>query len=260
MQFYHQTRRVDSTSAPRNYEFKFIDRTHETHYIYLTIAMIPETTQSVASLQDITQRKRIESALIESEERYHTLFDQAQDAILLEDHEMNILDANKAACQLLEFSRQKLLQMKTIDLAPKDSRNKSHLLIYTNPDAVLDQPFETTIVTKSDNLIPVELTLTVFKTNGHSIFLSIMRNISARKKAEAEREKLITELKAALTEVETLTGLLPICSYCKKVRDDQGYWKQVEAYIEAHSSVEFTHSICPDCADKLFTRYQIEKE
>lgn len=260
MQSYHQNRRVDSDSAPRNYEFKFLDRAGETHQIYLTIAMIPGTTQSVASLLDITERKRMEIALKESEERYHTLFDQALDAILLENREMNILDANKSASELLGFSRAELLQMKTIDLAPKNLRKESHLIIYTNPDAVLDQPIETAIVTKSGNRIPVELTLTAFKTNGQSIFLSIIRNISARKKAEAEREQLITELKAALAEVETLSGLMPICSYCKKVRDDQGYWKQVEAYIAAHSSVEFTHSICPDCANNLFTHYQIDKE
>jgi hypothetical protein len=67
-----------------------------------------------------------------------------------------------------------------------------------------------------------------------------------------EREKLVGELKAALAEVKTLTGLLPICSHCKKIRDDQGYWNQIELYLREHSNANFTHSICPECARKFY--------
>jgi DNA-binding response OmpR family regulator len=60
----------------------------------------------------------------------------------------------------------------------------------------------------------------------------------------------VRELEEALTRVKQLQGLLPICSYCKKVRDDQNYWQQVETYIEGHSDAQFTHGICPDCRQK----------
>lgn len=60
------------------------------------------------------------------------------------------------------------------------------------------------------------------------------------------------ELEKALAEVKTLSGLLPICSSCKKIRDDKGYWNQIEAYIQDHSEVDFSHSICPDCAKKIY--------
>jgi PleD family two-component response regulator len=69
--------------------------------------------------------------------------------------------------------------------------------------------------------------------------------------AERERDKLIIELEAALARIKTLSGFLPICSYCKKIRDDRGYWNQIEAYIRDHSEAEFTHGICPDCMNKL---------
>lgn len=72
---------------------------------------------------------------------------------------------------------------------------------------------------------------------------------------EKEREKLITELRAALTKVKVLTGLLPICASCKKIRDDQGYWSEVENYIRERSEAEFTHGFCPDCADRLLKGY-----
>ena len=67
-----------------------------------------------------------------------------------------------------------------------------------------------------------------------------------------EREKLIEELHAALAKVKLLSGFLPICASCKKIRDDKGYWQQIDCYISDHSDAEFSHGICPDCAKKLY--------
>lgn len=69
---------------------------------------------------------------------------------------------------------------------------------------------------------------------------------------DTERQHLIAELRKALSEVKRLSGLLPICASCKKIRDDRGYWNQVEAYIQKHSEAQFTHSVCPECAKKLY--------
>ena len=71
-------------------------------------------------------------------------------------------------------------------------------------------------------------------------------------RAEQEREQLILELQDALAKVKTLSGLLPICAYCKKIRDDQGYWNQLETYIQEHSDAEFSHGICDECGKKLY--------
>jgi hypothetical protein len=73
-----------------------------------------------------------------------------------------------------------------------------------------------------------------------------------QRRAEADRERVILELQKALAEVKALSGLLPICSRCKNIRDDQGYWNQIEAYITSHSDAQFTHGICPSCAPELF--------
>jgi len=67
-----------------------------------------------------------------------------------------------------------------------------------------------------------------------------------------EREKLILNLQQALAEVKTLSGMLPICAWCKKIRNDEGYWQQIEAYIKSHSDLDFTHGICSDCARKEY--------
>jgi len=69
---------------------------------------------------------------------------------------------------------------------------------------------------------------------------------------DREKEELIIELREALDKVKVLSGLIPICSYCKKIRDDKGYWEKVEDYIRTHADVEFTHSICPECVNKYF--------
>jgi PAS domain-containing protein len=77
-------------------------------------------------------------------------------------------------------------------------------------------------------------------------------NITERKKTEHDREQLVQQLQTALAEVKTLSGLLPICAHCKKIRDDQGYWNQIEFYIREHSNVNFTHSVCPECSRQFY--------
>ncbi|RJP85204.1 MAG: hypothetical protein C4518_16390 [Desulfobacteraceae bacterium] len=78
------------------------------------------------------------------------------------------------------------------------------------------------------------------------------QDIERRKKTEKEKEFLIEELQKALNEVKTLNGLIPICAQCKKVRDDKGYWNQIESYIQERSDADFSHSICPDCSKHLY--------
>lgn len=85
--------------------------------------------------------------------------------------------------------------------------------------------------------------------------VTAFRNISEIKHAEQEREKLITQLQKALAEIKTLHGILPICSSCKKIRDDKGSWTQMEAYISEHTDAEFSHGLCAECAKKLYPKY-----
>jgi PAS domain S-box-containing protein len=81
------------------------------------------------------------------------------------------------------------------------------------------------------------------------VIYSAARDITERKRVEEERDALVRELQAALAEVQTLRAILPICSYCKKIRDDANYWQSVEGYISNHTGMKFSHGICPDCYD-----------
>jgi DNA-binding NarL/FixJ family response regulator len=79
-----------------------------------------------------------------------------------------------------------------------------------------------------------------------------LRYAIERKLAALERDRLIGELQEALANIKTLSGLIPICAGCKKIRDDQGYWSQVEIYVAKHSGAKFTHGICPECTRRLY--------
>jgi hypothetical protein len=86
---------------------------------------------------------------------------------------------------------------------------------------------------------------------------AIVRDITQIKREEQERLKLIQDLTAALSQVKALSGLLPICASCKKIRDDRGYWQQVETYIKERSNADFTHGICPECVQRLYPDVQL---
>lgn len=82
--------------------------------------------------------------------------------------------------------------------------------------------------------------------------VGILRDITRRKGLELERQRLVAELREALAQVKSLRGLLPICANCKKVRNDDGYWQQIEYYLAEHSDAEFSHGLCPECVDTLY--------
>ncbi len=88
---------------------------------------------------------------------------------------------------------------------------------------------------------------------------SALMEIEEREKIEKEREKLILELRVALSKIRTLSGLLPICSSCKKIRNDKGYWEQIEIYIKDHTEADFSHGMCPECAKKLYPEFYKKK-
>jgi hypothetical protein len=95
---------------------------------------------------------------------------------------------------------------------------------------------------------------------GIEAVLEVVMPITENKILEEANLRLITDLENVLTEVRKLSGMLPICSSCKKIRDDAGYWNQIEEYIKDHSEVQFSHSICPQCAQQLYSEFLDTKE
>ena len=110
--------------------------------------------------------------------------------------------------------------------------------------------------TKSGARLTGLFSAAVIAIGNEPCILSSIADITARKQAEGERERLAEERERALREIKTLSGLLPICMSCKKIRDDKGYWNQIEGYIRSHSQADFTHSLCPECVQKLYPEYE----
>ena len=132
-------------------------------------------------------------------------------------------------------------------------------IVYESPNSIiyraktLDRTANLILkVLKGDRPIPMEISAHLIEINGQTYGLSILRDVSKRKRMEAEREQLIRELRQALQEVKRLEGILPTCSYCKRIRDDGGEWHQFELYIRDRSQAEFSHGICPECKEIHF--------
>ena len=96
--------------------------------------------------------------------------------------------------------------------------------------------------------------------DGEVTWVGCIVDITKQKRLELEKDNHLKELQKALEEIKTLKGILPLCSHCKKIRDDKGYWNQVDAYIKDHSEADISHSICPECAKKYYPDYNIYGE
>jgi PAS domain S-box-containing protein len=122
--------------------------------------------------------------------------------------------------------------------------------------------FESDKIEKNGSRRTFIITATPYQNlKGETIgIIESFQDITRRKELEKEKEQLIIELQKALQKVKQLSVFLPICASCKKIRDDRGYWKQIETYIKEHSEAEFSHSICPDCAKKLYPELYREED
>ena len=117
-------------------------------------------------------------------------------------------------------------------------------------------PYEVEVKHRDGHPILLEVNERPYFENGKLAgIIGVARDATERKRSEAERERLVSELQNALVRVRTLSGLIPICASCKKIRDDGGFWNQVEKYVTEHSNATFSHGLCPDCARKLYPDY-----
>jgi PAS domain S-box-containing protein len=203
------------------------------------------------------QRYKAEIEKLALAKHYELLTKHANDGILLLDEKGDIVEANERAEVFYGYTREELLGLNIRELRVPELRP----LVEKQMKQVAAQDglvFETVQQRKDGSVFPVEVSSRMIAIEGKKFFQSIIRDITLRKQMEQEREKLLLDLQGALAKVEQLSGLLPICASCKKIRDDKGGWNQIESYIRDHSAAEFTHSICPECAKKLYPEFYKE--
>jgi PAS domain S-box-containing protein len=161
---------------------------------------------------------------------------------------------NPAWERILGFTRKELISRPFIDFVHPDDRERTlqqnarvraggHALAFENRYLCTDGSYRW-------------LRWNAVSDFNERVIYSAARDITENKKAEEEREQLVRELQTALAEVRTLREILPICSYCRKIRDDENFWHTVEAYIARHTATKFTHGICPSCMIKLEPEFE----
>lgn len=201
---------------------------------------------TVILFRDLTEQKRLE---IQSR-HLAALVESTEDAIYASDLEGTITDWNEGAEALYGYTAAEAIGNTPSLIVPKEQLPETRNLLGQLLSGQRLRNHETVRRRKDGSLIHVSLTASpIVHANGTISGISVIaHDITERVQSTAERERIIQDLQAALAEVRALSGLLPICSWCKRIRNDQGYWTELEHYIQDHSRAQFTHGICPHCA------------
>lgn len=212
--------------------------------------------------KNISRMKRAEEMLRESELKFRTFVDSSPDIIYTLSPETGVIKSLNPAFETItgwprsiwigqEFFN--LLHQEDIESAFQNFRAAAN-----SKEPIRQQ---SRVRAKNGLYLDLETLTTPEIQDGKMVnLLGFGRDVTQRTQAEAEREQLIHELRHALERVKTLRGLIPICASCKKIRDDKGYWHQVEEYIREHSDAEFSHGMCKECARELYPEMYADKD
>ena len=202
-------------------------------------------------IRDITDQRQAEKKLKQASEEWELTFNSINDLISIHDEDFRIVKVNKAFADTFGMENAELIGKKCYEIIHGTEEpwpNCPHSQTLGCGKSVTEEFWEP----RRGRYLEVS-TSPICNEKAEMIgTIHITKDITERKQVEEEREKLIHELQEALANIKTLSGLLPICSYCKKIRDDKGYWNQIEFYIRDHSGAEFTHGMCPECLKKLY--------
>lgn len=205
--------------------------------------------------QAMAAQQAADIALRRSEATARAFIDSITETALLLGPEGTVLMANQTAAERLGRPTAELLGTNIAStMSPKlFERRQAHLhtvLATRRPLAFDDE--------RRDRILHTTLT-PVLDASGQVAAIAVLSfDITERQRIEEQLRRSIAELERALSEVKTLSGLLPICAGCKKIRDDKGYWNHVEQYLRAHTEAEFSHGLCPDCIRRLYPEYADE--
>jgi PAS domain S-box-containing protein len=205
---------------------------------------------AVGHVKDITVRKKAKEFLKDEVIRRRILVDQSRDGIVVVDENGKVFESNQQFARMLGYTMEEVHQLHVWDWDMQWS-NEQLLEMIQAVDHSGDH-FVTSHRCKDGTTYDVEISSNGAVYRGQKLVFCVCRDISERKRAEKEREKLIANLQEALNEIKTLRSILPLCSYCKKIRDDKGCWEQVDVYIQKHLQADITHGICPECLKKNY--------
>ncbi|KQC12014.1 MAG: hypothetical protein APR63_03600 [Desulfuromonas sp. SDB] len=220
-----------------------------------------ELDQLKQKIQELTSQKESHALLKKSHQHYKTIFQNLPFIAFTLDRKGRILDGNPYTENLLGI---KLKQVKgkgffELGLLENKSIFKAIREFKKNISGKVTGKTIYEIKLQNKKKLCIELIGIPLQKQGIVYeVLDVGQDITEQIEIFREREKLISDLKESLKKINTLKGLLPICPVCKKIKDDEGYWHQVENYLNDHSDMEFSHAICPECFRKLYPDMPVE--
>ncbi len=215
----------------------------------------------------IAARKRAEDDLKKSEKKLRDITSSLGEGVMVIDEQGRLEFMNPEAERLLGWDAQELagtllhdkIHHHTADGLPLSAAECPTLTVLKNGGRVAVD--EDVFLRRDGTPLPVAyISAPIFEDGKVVAAVIAFHDISRRKRIEQEREKLILDHMDALSRIKTLSGMLPICSSCKRIRDDEGYWTQIETYINEHSEAEFSHGLCPECAQRIYPQFYKKDE
>ena len=243
--------RLAGKPAPPRYEVRFLGKDGSVRWLEISAIRITyEGRHAVqATFVDITDSKSMQQQLRTSAQEWRSTFDAISDYVFLLGLDGKVLRCNKAMRDHLGRPFDMIIGQPCYELIHEELEPIEHCPMSRMQSS---HQRETLVIQKEKRWFHI-LSDPVLDDRGDLIAaVHILSDVTERIQADQEREELIEELQDALSKVKTLSGLLPMCARCKKIRDDQGYWNQLEEYIHKHADVEFTHGICPECGKELY--------
>jgi PAS domain S-box-containing protein len=178
------------------------------------------------------------------------LIEESRDGIVILDQNGKVKESNKKFAHMLGYSMEEIRKLHVWDWDAQFDKEILQQMILTINES--GDSLETRQRRKDGTFIDVEISSNGAVFEGEKFIFCICRDITDKKRAAKEREDLIEKLQEALSEIKMLRGILPLCTFCKRIRDDKGYWEQVDIYIHKYSEADISHSVCPECMRKHY--------
>ncbi len=216
--------------------------------------LVPAVNRELRAAQERQTRRQAQLAIA----HLASIVETCEDAIISQTLGGTVLSWNSGAERMFGYTAGEMVGETVEKLVPRDYHTETLDIRDVIEHGRRLERIETVRLRKDGTRIDVSITVSPIKNadgNIHGASI-VARDVTERKRQEKERLRLIQELTDALRRVKTLSGLLPICASCKKIRNDDGYWEQVETYIKSRSNAEFTHGICPGCVKELYPEYE----